>query len=600
MEKLINFFKNSQPSQYFLSGLIVVLLITNVVTIVILQKNSKQIIKRTDNKIKVIDDSYQNINQDDLNNVNQGGEYQEPVKTEVVKDNTAGEITVEWYDLPFKTDAASIFMEPLNLSFTEVKNKIEGVEEFTAYKVGVVKQGPYLGKEIMLFYGYQGMGGAPLYRLIRADDKVVVLGKYSEQWLENFNGLVVLNENITISNLETPQRISIPNSNHTLTKMESDSPVLMLNLYEVPEKLFKYNGSEYVYWGNNCYFVKAGDGTIRKYRVNFDFFGISEGSSDRISDAKPQLLNFNWLDGTKNKFEYSYYGSGCGDFGPCYRYVDFITNLNQLSKIATATNGEFLYELKNDVKESSYDGKDYYFLQSKYDSYYPGYDAETNKAKEKMSFADYLKQHPVLFWADPFGRYVEFQRAEFMPAVECGKPVIYLYPEKTMDVSVWVNPTGGFTKTEPAYNHGWKVLAKPSGELYNYSDNKTYPYLFWEGIGLNYERPQEGFVVKKEEVKSFLENKLAQAGLIKHEYDEFIAFWLPKMQVDPYYFITFVPQEQFNLMAPLKVLPQPTTVIRVFMDYEGLTSPIKVKPQIINTPVRKGFTVVEWGGQLRH
>jgi hypothetical protein len=61
---------------------------------------------------------------------------------------------------------------------------------------------------------------------------------------------------------------------------------------------------------------------------------------------------------------------------------------------------------------------------------------------------------------------------------------------------------------------------------------------------------------------------------------------------------TFVPQEQFDQLAPLAVSPQPDTVIRVFMDYQGLDKYQEVAAPVITTPQRKGFTVVEWGGAL--
>jgi hypothetical protein len=52
-------------------------------------------------------------------------------------------------------------------------------------------------------------------------------------------------------------------------------------------------------------------------------------------------------------------------------------------------------------------------------------------------------------------------------------------------------------------------------------------------------------------------------------------------------------------LAPLTISPRPDTVIRVFMDYQVLAQPIKVKEQLIKTPARRGFTVVEWGGAIR-
>ncbi|MFA5770940.1 MAG: hypothetical protein WC894_05610, partial [Patescibacteria group bacterium] len=185
-------------------------------------------------------------------------------------------------------------------------------------------------------------------------------------------------------------------------------------------------------------------------------------------------------------------------------------------------------------------------------------------------------------------------------ATECGKPVIYLYPEKTIDVNVSVAPAGGFTKTEPAYKNGWKVQASPNGDIYNYDDKTNYPYLFWEGYALGYNRPTTGFVIKSSETESFLRDKLAKQGLVGREIDEFVEFWAPKMKESPYYFVTFVPQADFEKLAPLTVSPKPDTVIRVFMDYQPLEEPMRVKEQILNAPERIGFTVVEWGGALNN
>ena len=53
-------------------------------------------------------------------------------------------------------------------------------------------------------------------------------------------------------------------------------------------------------------------------------------------------------------------------------------------------------------------------------------------------------------------------------------------------------------------------------------------------------------------------------------------------------------------MAPLAVQPQPNTIIRVFMDFQGLDNYRQVEPLVITTPVRQGFTVVEWGGAIHH
>ena len=62
------------------------------------------------------------------------------------------------------------------------------------------------------------------------------------------------------------------------------------------------------------------------------------------------------------------------------------------------------------------------------------------------------------------------------------KPVIYLYPEARLDVSVQLTIHGENAFMYPAYNDGWKFTAEPNGDLIFGDD--TYNYLFWEATSL--------------------------------------------------------------------------------------------------------------------
>lgn len=218
---------------------------------------------------------------------------------------------------------------------------------------------------------------------------------------------------------------------------------------------------------------------------------------------------------------------------------------------------------------------------------------------KKMPYGEFVNSHPIIFFTDDFDRLIKAVNSKFAPMAECGKPVIYLYPEQTTDVSVKLAPQGGFSYTEPAYNGGWNVTAEPNGKLTNRPDNKVYPYLFWEGRGGIYQSPEKGFVVAQKDVHSFLVGKLAQAGLNAQETADFIEFWEPKMQGSPYYFVGFYGNAVMDELAPLSISPKPDTVIRILMDFQPLQKPVKVQGYDIRTPERKGFTVVEWGGVLR-
>ena len=176
------------------------------------------------------------------------------------------------------------------------------------------------------------------------------------------------------------------------------------------------------------------------------------------------------------------------------------------------------------------------------------------------------------------------------------KPVIYLYPQATEDISIKLNFKGTITKTIPVYDSGWQVSATPAGVITNHADGKEYPYLFWEGTTDKDDWDlQTGFVVSADSTRQFLLNVLPQMGLQPKECNEFIDYWLPRLQKNPYNLIHFAGKE-YEDMAPLIVAPAPVTMLRVFMLFTSVKKNHKAAPQQFAAFIRKGFTLVEWGG----
>jgi len=176
------------------------------------------------------------------------------------------------------------------------------------------------------------------------------------------------------------------------------------------------------------------------------------------------------------------------------------------------------------------------------------------------------------------------------------KPMIYLYPEKDMNVSVKLANKELLTTTYPKYNDGWNVYAKKDGTLL--LDNREYYGLYWEGANHKVEVKEDGFVVKGEDTAKFLEEKLAILGLTEREANEMIVYWLPKMEHNKYNYIRFETKEEIDKYMPMEVSPKPDTVIRVYLNYKALDEKIDVKEQHLTKANRKGFTVVEWGGSI--
>ena len=182
----------------------------------------------------------------------------------------------------------------------------------------------------------------------------------------------------------------------------------------------------------------------------------------------------------------------------------------------------------------------------------------------------------------------------FREPVAPEKPVIYLYPEVETDVTVTLDYDGVLTATYPAYEDGWRVTAAPDGTLHD-ATGREYYCLFWEGEGGKAYDFSRGFCVAGSDTAAFLEDALAKLGLTDTEAQEFIIYWLPRMEGSAYNRIAFQ-TDAYTDSARLTVTPAPDTVLRVFMAWQPLDEAVEIPPQTLTAPERTGFTVVEWGG----
>jgi hypothetical protein len=176
------------------------------------------------------------------------------------------------------------------------------------------------------------------------------------------------------------------------------------------------------------------------------------------------------------------------------------------------------------------------------------------------------------------------------------KPIIYFYPEQTTELNVKLGYPENLTCSYPKYENGWNIIANPDGSLIDINTGRSLYSLYWEGNAKQKISMDEGFVIKGEDTISFLEEKLAILGLNEIEAEEFIVYWLPKLQNNKYNYIRFATIDEINKMMPLEISEKPDSLIRVLMEYKPLDKYIDVKEQELSTPARTGFVVVEWGG----
>ena len=180
---------------------------------------------------------------------------------------------------------------------------------------------------------------------------------------------------------------------------------------------------------------------------------------------------------------------------------------------------------------------------------------------------------------------------DYPPMVK--KPAVYLYPQEDSFIEVKVDVNGKFTKTEPEYGNGWSVFVTKEGII----DGK-YDYLFWEADLNKIELPDEGWIVEYAELENWFDANLPKLGLNEKEKRQFEEYWLARLPKSNYYEIKLLSGEFMKQNMDLLVSPEPDTIIRLNFNFRPLSEKTDLTEPVIETPERKGFTVVEWGGIL--
>lgn len=318
---------------------------------------------------------------------------------------------------------------------------------------------------------------------------------------------------------------------------------------------------------SKSYVLKLADGSVVRYLAKKDF----------LADDGSLIADFTkgWTGLAQQQFFVGMVASGCGVLGGDQSIVDMTPEA--LNAVGATETGDTLYTITD---------PDNTVLLNAYETYQFGRNYE-GSTETVLSYEEFVDRTPIVIWQDGLENYLVLMDNAFAPLVECGKPMIYLYPTQPTPVSVQVG--ANVTKSEPAYNGGWNVTAQPSGTS-----------LYWEGTGWGtYPQITTGKVVASATVEQTIRADLTSLGLNETEIADFLEFWLPRMPKTPYARLSWLNTEQMNQLAPLSVKPRPDTVIRVFLDFAGqTTAQTSLVSQTLTALPRNGFTVIEWGGLL--
>lgn len=177
------------------------------------------------------------------------------------------------------------------------------------------------------------------------------------------------------------------------------------------------------------------------------------------------------------------------------------------------------------------------------------------------------------------------------------KPVLYLYPTEETEVTVTLELDGYITVSEPPYADGWTVTASPNGTLTDAVGN-TWKSLFWEGVTYFDPQTDSGYCVAGEAAAAFLAEQLPLWGLQGSEIDEFVEYWLPVLEANPWQIVTFNDPGYLEA-ATYTISPAPDKLIRVYMTITPVEAFVEIAPQTPPTAeeiARDGYVAVEWGG----
>ncbi len=534
------------------------------------------------------------------------------------------------------------------------------VSDTDYYSAGVFQRGKYAGYTRIIGIDVSGSSPAsPTFIFATKDFSTFIIDKYTCGWTWNFSekeslasckGQLNPQKTFLFENLNTEFSDIIPlNKIYSLHKEElltdtietppntyttilGNKPAVtdLLSSPYAPLKIYKNtldtqkSAKEYLDVYSNV-IVEDSTGLLYEYKLTFsnrlatyykefaDYQIIQNSTSEFVSPPWLSTLGFSGNQVTSKASLYKEYDEplpgGCGNLSTALVVKNI--SLSDLVAIGTFQNTT-LYSLK--------------------DKNHPLYTAQfaSKEYSESTlpSFATYVEKNPLLFMQDYWGRWVMVGEYDYILPGGCGKPVLYLYPEKPTPVKVQFTRQINFDVTIPTYTNQWFVQAFPDGTLVDLQPKetdcslidetkkgseyakdackqKTYPYLYWAGQSYSgtYQKQTEGWIVSSNDIALFLSNKLEKIGLNDQERKDMLEYWVPALlkKQAPYYRLSFLQTQQVNQIAPMKLDPTPDTLFRIFLDWEPLQEVPEetLQPQQLARLTRYGFTVVEWGGLKR-
>ncbi len=178
------------------------------------------------------------------------------------------------------------------------------------------------------------------------------------------------------------------------------------------------------------------------------------------------------------------------------------------------------------------------------------------------------------------------------------KPNIYIYPETELFLTLTLDfPEGGkVLYSIPEYGNGWSFRVNKSGII----DNE-FEFLFYESSQPDVWQMEKGWCIPSTELSGFFQNNLSRFGFSGREIDDFLDYWIPRLNLADFYTIYPQTSSLINRVIDLNFSTDPDHILRLFyvLQESDLDNSAQLAEPVVESFLREGFVVTEWGVILK-
>ncbi len=303
---------------------------------------------------------------------------------------------------------------------------------FQVYQVGVVKSEFFQESRLLLVERWLGgPGGAFHYRVVddQKNKKLIVLSHVSNPFVDEDAGNFAVSDAYDIADLHFPETLNMSvSSKDFVLEAETFSPAVLFDDYfkDLKERerdvreiaVHPTYGKVFENVKDGYFIVKLPDHTVKLYRLQFPF----------PTTVRPDL---GWVT-LVSDFSFVIQGEETPSFSGTYTPVSIFPCPPRMYRVHSGIDARLkkngIFVPFKDAMESLSGSTDmipmdYYepvdtqdeFYKQAYNSSYQYY---PQASQQKIAYEDFVRDHPLVFWKDAMGRWVQLSSIKYQSPVE--------------------------------------------------------------------------------------------------------------------------------------------------------------------------------------